>query len=124
MDLNHLNLQNPWIYLILGTTGSLGCILLCMSIPNIPLLTFYGQNSLIIMCTHLNFYVLRISMRLYLFLASELPGANDTMFAVFSLVGTFVLLIPIILIIRMFFPFVLGKKKIKNKKMEEKKLVA
>jgi len=124
LDLNNLNLQNPGIYLLLGTTGGIGCILLCISIPNIPFLTFYGQNSLIIMCTHMNFYVMYFSMLFNLFLVPRLPGANDIVYAVFSLVGTFVLSIPVVLIIRTFFPFVLGRKRIKNKKMEEKKLVA
>ena len=110
MDLNNLNLQNPVTYLLLGTTGGIGCILLCMSIPNIPLLTFWGQNSLIIMCTHMNFYVMYFSMLFNLFLVPRLPGASDTMYAVFSLAGTFVLSIAVIVVIRVFFPFTLGKK--------------
>ncbi len=124
MDLNNLNFQNPWMYLMLGTTGGIGCVLLCMSIPNIPLLTFYGQNSLIIMCTHMNFYVMYFSMLFNLFLVPRLPGASDIMYAVFSLVGTFVLSIPIILIIRMFFPFVLGRNKVLSGKTEEKRIAA
>ena len=110
MDLNFLNLQNPWVYFTLGTTGGLGCILLCMSLPNIPLLTFYGQNSLTIMCTHMNFYVMYFSMLFNLFLVPRLPGANDTTYAIFSLVGTMLLSIPVILVIRIFLPFVLGRK--------------
>ena len=110
MDLNNLNLQHPVTYLLLGTTGGVGCILLCMSIPNIPLLTFWGQNSLIIMCTHMNFYVMYFSMLFNLFLVPRLPGANDTTYAVLSMIGTFVLSIPVILVIRVCFPFVLGKK--------------
>jgi len=109
MDLNNLNFQNPWLYLLLGTTGGIGCVLLCMSIPNIPLLTFYGQNSLIIMCTHMNFYVMYFSMLFNLFLVPRLPGATDSMYAIFSLIGTFALSIVVIIIIRAFFPFVLGK---------------
>lgn len=110
MDLNNLNLQNPIIYLILGTTGGIGCILLCMSIPNIPLLTFWGQNSLIIMCTHMNFYVMYLSMLFNQFLVARLPGANATTYAVFSLVGTFILSIAVIVGIRVCFPFALGEK--------------
>lgn len=110
MDLNNLNLQHPVTYLLLGTTGGVGCILLCMNIPNIPLLTFWGQNSLIIMCTHMNFYVMYFSMLFNLFLVPRLPGANDTTYAVLSMIGTFVLSIPVILVIRVCFPFVLGKK--------------
>ena len=124
MDFNNLDLQNLGIYLLLGITGGMGCILLCMSIPNIPLLTFLGQNSLIIMCTHLNFYVLLISMRFYQFLFSEVSGTNNTMYAVFSLAGTFVLSIPMILIIRMFFPFILGRQKVLIGKAEEKRSAA
>ena len=120
MDLNNLDLQNLGMYLLLGTTGGMGCILLCMSIPNIPLLTFYGQNSLIIMCTHLNFYVMLFSMRFYRFLFSDISGTNDTMYAVFSLVGTFVLSIAVILIIKIFFPFVLGRKIICFNNKQEK----
>ena len=110
MDLNNLGLQNLGMYLLLGTTGGMGCILLFMSIPNIPLLTFYGQNSLIIMCTHLNFYVLLFSMRIYEFLFSGIFGTNNTLHVVFSLVGTFILSIAVILVIKIFFPFVLGRK--------------
>jgi len=120
MDLNNLDLQNLGMYLLLGTTGGIGCILLCMSIPNIPLLTFYGQNSLIIMCTHLNFYVMLFSMRFYEFLFPGVSGTNVTMYAVFSLVGTFVLSIAVILIIKIFFPFVLGRKIICFNNKQEK----
>lgn len=110
MDLNNLNLQNPITYLLLGTTGGIGCILLCMNLPNIPLLTFWGQNSLVIMCTHMNFYVMYFSMLFNLYLVPRLPGSNDTMYAVFSLVGTFILSIVVIVGIRVCFPFALGKK--------------
>lgn len=122
MDLNHLDLQNPGIYLLLGITGGMGCILICMGIPNIPFLTFLGQNSLIIMCTHLNFYVMLISMRFNQFLVARLLGANNTVYAVFSLAGTFVLSVGVIVVIRMFFPFVLGRKKSLAGKAEEKRI--
>ena len=110
MDLNNLNLSNPITYLILGCTGGMGCILLCKSIPNIPPITFWGQNSLIIMCTHMNFYVMYFSMLFHLFLVPRLPGGNDTMYAVLSIAGTFVLSIAVIIVIRAYFPFVLGQK--------------
>lgn len=110
MDLNNLNLYNPIAYLVFGTISGIGCILLCMSIPNIPPVTFWGQNSLIIMCTHMNFYVMYFSMLFNLFLVPRLPGGNDTMYAVFSIAGTFILSIAVIVVIRAYFPFVLGKK--------------
>ena len=110
MDLNNLNLYNPIAYLLLGTTGGIGCILLCKSLPNIPPVTFWGQNSLIIMCTHMNFYVMYFSMLFNLFLVPRLPGGSDTMYAIFSIAGTLVLSIAVIIGIRLWFPFALGKK--------------
>ncbi len=110
MDFNQLNLQSPWIYLALGTTGSLGCLLTCMSIPNIPLITFFGQNSLIIMCTHMNFYIMLLGMRISELIIALISGSGSITYAILSLAGTLLLSIPVIIVIRVFFPFVLGKK--------------
>ena len=110
MDFNQLGLQNPLVYLGLGITGGIGCILICMSLPNIPIITFFGQNSLIIMCTHLNFYVLHAGMVLCRFLAGGLPESGRMLYAICSLTCAMILSIPVILIIRICFPFVLGRR--------------
>ena len=110
MDFNQLNLGNPLVYLVLGTTGSIGCILICRSIPNIPIITFYGQNSLIIMCTHLNFYILYAGMVVSRLLLAPLPESGKIAYAICSIACAMILMIPLILIIRIFFPFVLGRK--------------
>lgn len=109
MDFNNVNLGNPLVYLGLGFTGTMGVLFICRSIPNIPLITFYGQNSLIVMCTHLNFYVLNAGMVIGRDVFVPLPGPDGLQFMISSIVCTMLLEIPVILIIRIFFPFVLGR---------------
>lgn len=110
MDFNQLILWNPLVYLGLGTTGSFGCILICKCLPNIPILTFLGQNSLIIMCTHLNFYILHIGMVLCRNLLSVLSVTGRIPYVAGSLICAMILSIPVILFIRICFPFVLGRR--------------
>lgn len=109
MDFNNVNVGNPLLYLGLGISGTLSLLCICRSIPNIPLITFYGQNSLIVMCTHLNFYVLNAGMIIGRDVFVPLPGPDGLQFMISSLVCTMLLEIPVILIIRIFFPFVLGR---------------
>ncbi len=110
MDFNNVNLYNLFVYFGLGICGSLGLLLICKSIPNVPLITFYGQNSLIVMCTHLNFYVLNTGMIMGRDLFVPLPGPDGLQFIISSIVCTMLLEIPVILIIRILFPFVIGYK--------------
>lgn len=109
MDLNYLNLGNLPVYLLLGTTGSFGLVLLFLNIPNLPLLTFFGQNSLIIMCTHLNFYVMYFAIRITDAIAACFGNVSRPVWVVCMLVLTMFLEIPVILLVRICFPFVLGR---------------
>lgn len=120
MDFNNINIGNPLLYLVLGTTGTLGVLLICRSIPNIPLITFYGQNSLIVMCTHLNFYVLNAGMIIGRDVFVPLPGPDGLQFMISSLICAMILEIPVILIIRICFPFVLGRKHTKLSAVRKK----
>lgn len=106
MDLNNLKVGYLPLYLLLGICGSLGLILVCNQIPNIAPITFFGQNSLIIMSTHLNFYVMYVAMRFADVIAG---GWSRTVWTLLMFLLTFLLEIPVILLIRMFFPFVLGR---------------
>jgi len=110
MDLNNVNIGNPLLYAGLGLTGSLGLLLICKSIPNIPLITFWGQNSLIVMCTHLNFYVMNTGMIIARDVFVPLPGPDGLQFMIGSIVCTMLLEIPVILFIRIFLPFIIGQK--------------
>ncbi len=106
MDLNNLNVGFLPHYLLLGACGSLGLVFVCNLIPNIAPLTFFGQNSLIIMSTHLNFYVMYAAMKLTDIIAG---GCSRMVWTLLMFALTFLLEIPVILLIRMFFPFVLGR---------------
>lgn len=57
-DFNGLNLPSLFIYLFLGFSGGLGLLLLMKNVPNLAPLTYFGINSLIVMCTHMNLPVL------------------------------------------------------------------
>ena len=121
MDFNNVNLGNPLVYLGLGFTGTMGVLFICRSISNIPLITFYGQNSLIVMCTHLNFYVLNAGMVIGRDVFVPLPGPDGLQFMISSIVCTMLLEIPVILLIRIFFPFVLGRGYKRSGSAEKKK---
>ena len=110
MDINNVNIGNPLLYLGLGTLGSLGLILICKSIPNIPFITFYGQNTLIIMCTHLNFYIMNMGMVLGNKFFVPLPGPDGLQFMLGAMICTMLLELPVILFIRIFMPFMIGQR--------------
>ena len=63
-DLHYLIFNNVFFYYIAAIAGSFGVLLLgkalegAMDTPPLKLIRYFGKNSLIIMVTHLNFYVL------------------------------------------------------------------
>ena len=66
-DLHFLIFNNVFFYYIAALSGSMGLILLCKALetaagtPPLRLLSYFGINSLTIMVTHLNFYVLLLA---------------------------------------------------------------
>ena len=61
IDIHNMDYGNIVLFLLNAFCGSVGLILLCRSLPEIRVLNiirFWGKNSLIIMATHLNFYIL------------------------------------------------------------------
>lgn len=112
-DLNNLALGYVSVYFILGITGSYGLILICKNAVNIAPLTYFGRNSLIVFCTHLNCYVLYYGTIFFMHFEkrNQLPliiNANITS-NIFTMIFTFILEIPVIFAINVFLPFMLGK---------------
>ena len=74
-DLHFMIFNNVFFYYMAAITGSFGVIFICKSLeklyntPPLRLLSYFGVNSLTIMVTHLNFYVL---------LAAEIGGMHFT----------------------------------------------
>ena len=61
IDIHNMDYGNIAMFLINAFCGSIGLILICRSLPELRVLNilrFWGKNSLIIMATHLNFYIL------------------------------------------------------------------
>ncbi len=110
-DLNFASVGSVIIYLLQGTIVSMGLFLVCKNIKNIPIITFFGQNSLIIMSTHLNYYVLYCGYLLYKKINPPMIFGETFAVNFYSVLLTMIMEIFIIVIINCFFPFVLGKRR-------------
>lgn len=66
-DLHFMIFNNVFFYYVAALSGSFGVIFICKALeklysaPPLRLLSYFGVNSLIIMVTHLNFYVLLVA---------------------------------------------------------------
>lgn len=117
-DLCYLSLYDPLLYLVCGTIGSFGILLLCKKIEEknikLSLLNFLGKNSLTIFGTHM----IIITYIKYLIPKLFVGGGTfiNNSFISVSIILILVLLIeiPIIYVINHFFPFLIGKSKEKN----------
>ena len=113
-DLNNLNIENPVFFVVNSIIGTVFILCLSAIIAYIPIIknlfVYCGKNSLIIMITHLDCYVLLIALKLEKVLSQYLPSnlVDASYFVV--MVIALVLEVVIITITNRFFPFVLGKK--------------
>lgn len=121
--------KNLGLYLFAASIGSLGVLLLSAALlrlfpassPLLKALCFTGANSLIIMLTHMDLHLItlaRIAVGLLSMLLSALfaPGAQ-IFFWIFLLFFTLLIEVPVILLIRRFFPFLLGLPGIRPEKV-------
>lgn len=109
-NMNNLEISFVSLYLVGGTFGSLALLFICKSLSKLKVLCFFGKNSLIIMCTHLHFYIMYLAIKLLELIpvVSGLPYVELIAVVVLTLVFE----IPVIYIVNRFFPFVLGKRKV------------
>ena len=121
VDLHFLVFNNIFLYFTTSVLGSLGVISLCRSLEGfssvIPfrIIEYYGRNSLTVMATHINFYILRISLFIPMYFQSTAAHKNFFFYAGI-LVQVFLLEYFIIEIINRFFPFLLGRPLLKDSK--------
>lgn len=95
-DLNTPDISSLPQYILLGITGSYGLLLILRNVPNIPIVSYFGQNSLIVMCTHLNTPILYVASHL----AKSLTFVSGTfMLNVFTMFFVFLFEIPVIFVI-------------------------
>ena len=113
IDIHFLTLGEPASSVALTILGGMGIFLLFSSIPVFPpfkqLLSFWGVNSLIIMATHVEFYLLLIGTKIVNILDSRFSFMNNYLDSAFLMIFFIIVEIPVCLVIRKFFPFMLGK---------------
>lgn len=110
-NMNNLEVTFVPLYVCAGTAGSLALMFICKSLSHLKVLCYLGRNSLIIMCTHLHFYVMYLAIKLLELIPAVYKMPYVGLIAVVAL--TLVFEIPVIYVINRFFPFVLGKRKVK-----------
>lgn len=115
VDFRSLVQKNLFFYYLCSVSTSLGLILLCKNCHvTLRLLTFCGKNSLIIMAVHNNSTILFYAMKFSMFINQYLTHARGYIcyFIIFSILLLYSILI--VLLINRFFPFILGKKRVKS----------
>lgn len=110
-DFHRLTFNNPILYFGCALMGSIGIILISSGIESFRPLSFFGRNSLIIMCTHLDFYVLYGAISIAWLIDTVVSRAKSYIFMFNIVAFTLLIEIPIIFIINRFLPFLIGKKK-------------
>lgn len=113
VDLHYLILNNIVIYFPLAIIASVGVVLISKNMCSIKLIEFYGKNSLTIMATHIQCYILYVAIKLsepLLQMGPELLGIS-TLFIASTVIIVFAIETVIIIIINKFFSFLIGKNK-------------
>lgn len=115
VDIHFLVFNNCLLYLFCSCVGSMAVIFISRSlgkttnIAPICLLKYYGENSLVIMATHMDMYVLYFSL---LICNKIVDISNLFLFCLITILIVFIIEIVIIEIINRFFPFIVGKKRV------------
>ena len=96
VDMHFAVYGNILLYIINAVIGSFGVIFISMSSEPVStlmpyrVLEFYGINSLFVMITHINFYILYFAEVLSFKITGYIPIAKDFLFNVFTLVSVLV----------------------------------
>ena len=112
-DLRNIILNNVAIYYPAAFLGCFGIILICRALPVSRIITYFGRNSIIVMACHINYYILYAGIKLAWFVDSYNRHAKHYVFVAVTMITVFALSAIVIEAINRFFPFVLGRKRIK-----------
>ena len=110
-DYHRLMLGNGYMYMICALLGSFGVILFSMGIEHFRLLEFFGRNSLVIMCTHLDFCLLYLGIQFAWVINEFVTHAKSYIFMFVIVTTVLALESLIIMFFNYFCPFMLGKKR-------------
>ena len=98
------------MYILCAVMGSLGVILIFKNCKNIDSLIFFGKNSLIVMATHVNCYILYMAILISWQIDRIVTRAKSYIFIFNIMIFTFIIEAVVIVIINKYF-----RKIIKNK---------
>lgn len=108
-DFRYMTFQNPVLYFGGAFLGSMAVVCLCRALPPVRLLTYLGVNSLIIMLTHLECFVMYIAHRFAYFMDRFVPAGGEYMLWLNAALAIFLMEAVIIYAVKRFFPFLLGR---------------
>lgn len=83
VDIHFLVLGNPVVYMAASILGSFAVILLAKglerkcSLTPVKVLSYYGKNSLTVMATHIDFYVMYVANLIALYILKFIPLSGD-----------------------------------------------
>ena len=109
VDYRRFVLGNLLFFYVGAVIGSLGLIFISKGIKSIRVLEFYGKNSLIVMCTHLNCYVVYLAIQWAFLINTYVSRAKDYVFMANIILVCLVLEAVLIFVINRFLPFMLGR---------------
>lgn len=108
----------PVLFYLSAMVSFVGIVLICKSCPPFKPLLFFGQNSLIVMATHIDFYFLYLGLNLANRVNGFIPIGNRVFFFV-NVIGVILILeVFCIMAVNRFFPFLLGRKRERKKSAE------
>ena len=115
VDLHTLVLNNAIYFYIAAISGAAAVILICRNIKPFRILKYLGENSLIIMATHLDCQVMIMSINLSYFMNQYVTRAKQYVFYLCLAIFVIIFEVIIIIVINRYFPFLIGKKKRKDR---------
>ena len=110
VDFHRMELGYFSFFFLNALLGSFGILGISYGIKSFLPLSFYGRNSLIIMCSHLNFYILYAAILWAWFVDTIVTRAKSYVFMFNIVLATLVMETILIFIINRFCPFIIGKK--------------
>lgn len=114
IDIHNLDYGNVYLFIINAFSGSIGLILICRSLPSLKIMKpvlFWGRNSLTIMATHLNFYILYLGSVVAYMINPYITRAKEYIFLFNILLVTMLVETILILFINRFVPWSVGKNR-------------
>jgi len=114
VDNHFLTVNNLALYYLCSLFGSMGIIFICKGLNSIGFIEFLGKNSLIIMATHLQCYLLYAGILIAINIDRFVTRAKSYVYMFNSVFFTMIFELVVIFIINQLFPFVTGRVGIKE----------